>query len=156
MFRRFPYHFTQTGHGWIWASSYGAQSDLSTSVGHCRARTWAGLGFDTMTAADGPALIGDLFKEELTGHRLMGQLTEETNAYWRSFRTVVNRRWQDGTVALTGDSARTTHFPAGLGTTLARSLGRHASVQPLLPPSACYHLRQASRRVVPIVKAAIR
>jgi len=218
MFRTFSYHFTQTGHGWIWASSYGVQSDLSTFVVHCGARTWAGLGFDTMTAADGLALIGDLFKEELMGHRLMGQLTEETDAYWRSFRTVVNKRWQDGTVALIGDSAHTTHFSAGLGTTLAIEdavalagcLGRHASIgpslreyerqrkaqvrpqqaraghsgrwfadisryidqeparfatllharrsalQPLLPPPAYYHLRQARRRAVPIVKAAIR
>jgi 2-polyprenyl-6-methoxyphenol hydroxylase-like FAD-dependent oxidoreductase len=218
LFGNFSYHFTQTSHGWIWASSYGVQSDLSTFVVHCGAQAWAGLGFDTMTAADGIALIGELFKEELMGHRLMGQLTEETNAYWRSFRTVVNERWQDGTVALIGDSAHTTHFSAGLGMTLAiedaialaDSLGRHASVgrslreyerqrmaqvrphqaqagrsgrwfagisryidqeparfatllharrsalQPLLPPSAYYHLRQARRRVAPIVKAAIR
>ena len=217
-FGTFSYHFTPTSHGWIWASSYGMRSELSTFVVHCGAATWAGLGFDTMTTADGLALIGDLFRDELTGHRLMGQLTDEADAHWRSFRTVANKRWQDGTVALIGDSAHTTHFSAGLGTTLAiedaialaESLGRHASVgrslreyerrrraqirchqaqarrsgrwftdisryidqeparfatllharrsalQPLLPPIAYYHLRQARRRVAPIVKAAIR
>ena len=135
-FDAFAYHFTETRHGWIWASSYGVRSNLSTFVVHCGARTWAGLGFDTMTAADGLALISDLFKDQLMGHRLMGQVTQETSAQWRSFRTVTNNRWQDGRVVLIGDSAHTTHFSAGLGTTLAvedaialaDSLSRHASV----------------------------
>jgi 2-polyprenyl-6-methoxyphenol hydroxylase-like FAD-dependent oxidoreductase len=216
-FGTFSHHFTQTSHGWIWASSYGVRSDLSTFVVHCAERTWAGLGFDAMPPADGLALIGDLFKDELTGHRLMGQVTDETDATWRSFRTVVNRHWQDGKVVLIGDSAHTTHFSAGLGTTLAiedaialaDSLGRYSAVgqslreyerertaqirrdqaqalrsgrwftdinryinqeparfatllharrsaiQPMLPPTAYYHLRQVQRHVVPIVKAVV-
>jgi len=62
-FGTFSYHFTPTSHGWIWASSYGMRSELSTFVVHCGAATWAGLGFDTMTTADGLALIGDLFRD---------------------------------------------------------------------------------------------
>jgi 2-polyprenyl-6-methoxyphenol hydroxylase-like FAD-dependent oxidoreductase len=135
-FDAFAYHFTETSHGWIWASSYGVRSDLSTFVVHCGARTWASLGFDTMTTADSLTLVSDLFKEQLAGHRLMGQVSDESNAHWRSSRTVTNKRWQDGTMVLVGDSAHATHFSAGLGTTLAiedaialaDNLGRHASV----------------------------
>jgi 2-polyprenyl-6-methoxyphenol hydroxylase-like FAD-dependent oxidoreductase len=40
-------------------------------------------------------------------------------ARWLNFRTVSNERWHHGNVVLAGDSAHTTHFSVGLGTTLA-------------------------------------
>jgi 2-polyprenyl-6-methoxyphenol hydroxylase-like FAD-dependent oxidoreductase len=65
---------------------------------------------------------------------------------------------------LVGDSAHATHFSTGLGTTLAiedaialaDNLGRQASVgKALLPPLACYHLRQFRRRIAPAGRAVI-
>jgi 2-polyprenyl-6-methoxyphenol hydroxylase-like FAD-dependent oxidoreductase len=134
-FRAFAYHFLETDHGWIWASSYGAEAGLSTFVVHCAEPTWAGLGFDTMPIPDCLEVLGDMFKEQLAGHRLMGQIDDPANARWQNFRTVTNERWHDGNVVLAGDAAHTTHFSSGLGSTLALedaialagNLGRHAT-----------------------------
>ena len=115
----FAYHFVETDCGWIWASSYGVGSELSTFVVHCAPETWSGLGFDSMLATDSLTLIGKLFQDQLTGHRLMGQVDDETNVRWLSFKNVTNSRWHDGNVVLLGDSAHTTHFSAGQGSTLA-------------------------------------
>ena len=118
-FRAFAYHFLPTDHGWIWASTYGVEAGLSTFVVHCAERTWAGLGFDTMPIPDCLGVLGDMFKDVLEGHRLMGQIDDPANARWQNFRTVTNERWHDGNVVLAGDAAHTTHFSSGLGSTLA-------------------------------------
>ena len=118
-FRAFAYHFLETDHGWIWGSTYGVEDGLSTFVVHCAEQTWAGLGFDTMPIPDCLDVLGDMFKEQLDGHRLMGQVGDPANARWQNFRTVTNKRWRDGNVVLAGDAAHTTHFSAGLGSTLA-------------------------------------
>jgi 2-polyprenyl-6-methoxyphenol hydroxylase-like FAD-dependent oxidoreductase len=49
----------------------------------------------------------------------MGQVGDETNARWLSFRNVSNQRWHAGRIVLAGDAAHTTHFSAGEGTRLA-------------------------------------
>jgi 2-polyprenyl-6-methoxyphenol hydroxylase-like FAD-dependent oxidoreductase len=118
-FKAFAYHFVKTECGWIWAASYGIQSELSTFVVHCSARTWAGLGFDTMPTAETLEALQKMYSEQLAGHRLMGQIDNPANARWQSFRTITNKRWHRGNVVLLGDSAHTTHFSTGEGTTLA-------------------------------------
>jgi len=118
-FRAFAYHFVKTECGWIWAASYGIQSELSTFVVHCSAQTWAGLAFDAMSAAESLGVLQEMYSEQLSGHRLMGQIGDPLNARWQSFRTVTNKRWHQGNVVLLGDSAHTTHFSTGEGTTLA-------------------------------------
>jgi 2-polyprenyl-6-methoxyphenol hydroxylase-like FAD-dependent oxidoreductase len=116
----FPvYNFVLTESGWIWSCIYGVRSGLSTFVVHCSQETWADLGFDTMSIAESISLISDIFKEQLDGHRLIGQVGDENNARWLSFSSVHNQRWHSGNVALIGDCAHGTHFTAGLGTTLA-------------------------------------
>ena len=119
VFDTFAYHFVRTDGGWLWASTYGIGSELSTFVVHTSPETWAALGFDTMPVRDGLSFLEELFKDQLEGHRLIGQVGDETNARWLSFRNVSNRRWHDGKTVLAGDSARTTHFSAGQGTRLA-------------------------------------
>ena len=119
VFDTFAYHFIRTDHGWLWASTYGVGSKLSTFVVHTSPETWAALGFDMMPVRDSLSVLGELFKDQLEGHRLIGQVGDETNARWLSFRNVTNQRWHDGNVVLAGDSARTTHFSAGEGTRLA-------------------------------------
>jgi 2-polyprenyl-6-methoxyphenol hydroxylase-like FAD-dependent oxidoreductase len=118
-FRAFGYHFVKTVCGWIWAASYGIQAELSTFVVHCSAQTWACLGFDTMPAAETLGVLQEMYREQLSGHRLMGQIDNPINARWQSFRTVTNKRWHQGNVVLLGDSAHSTHFSTGEGTTLA-------------------------------------
>jgi 2-polyprenyl-6-methoxyphenol hydroxylase-like FAD-dependent oxidoreductase len=118
-FREFGFHFVETECGWMWAASYGIESELSTFVVHCSAQTWAGLGFGAMTAAETLAALQEIYSEQLSGHRLMGQIDKPLSARWQSFRTVTNQRWHHGNVVLLGDSAHTTHFTTGEGTTLA-------------------------------------
>ena len=113
------YHFIQTDYGWIWGCIYGVSSGLSTFVVHCSRETWASLGFDVISASESISLISEMFKEQLNGHRLIGQIDDEANARWLSFQSVKNRRWHDGNIALIGDCAHATHFTAGFGTTLA-------------------------------------
>jgi 2-polyprenyl-6-methoxyphenol hydroxylase-like FAD-dependent oxidoreductase len=140
-FDAFAYHFAQTDSGWLWASTYGVASELGTFVVHCAPETWSGLGFDTMAASDCLTALEGIFKEELDGHRLMGRVGDATDIRWLSFRNVTNRRWHDGNVVLLGDSAHTTHFTAGLGTTLAMesaivladSVHRHGDLEQALP-----------------------
>lgn len=119
VFDTFAYHFIETSGGWLWASSYGVGSGLSTFVVHTRPATWKSLGFDRMPIRDSLTFLEELFKDQLQGHRLMGQVDDKANARWLSFRNVTNQRWHDGRVVLAGDSAHTTHFSAGQGTRLA-------------------------------------
>ena len=133
----FSYHFTETAHGWICASSYGIEADLSGFVVHCAASTWRGLGFDKMTAPGSLAALREIYRDLLGEHRLIGQLGDEMNAKWHSFRTITNDRWHVGSVVLLGDSAHTTHFTIGQGTTqaiedaivLATNIGQNDSIE---------------------------
>jgi 2-polyprenyl-6-methoxyphenol hydroxylase-like FAD-dependent oxidoreductase len=119
VFDTFAYHFTRTDGGWLWASTYGVGSKLSTFVVHTSAETWKALGFDSMPIRDSLSVLSELFQDQLEGHRLMGQVGDETNARWLSFRNVKNQRWHVGNIVLAGDAAHTTHFSAGEGTRLA-------------------------------------
>jgi 2-polyprenyl-6-methoxyphenol hydroxylase-like FAD-dependent oxidoreductase len=119
IFDAFAFHFVQTSGGWLWAATYGVGSKLSTFVVQCSPETWTSLGFDTMQAADSLAILEELFKDQLDGHRLMGQVGDAANARWLNFRNVSNQSWHDGKVVLAGDSAHTTHFSIGQGTGLA-------------------------------------
>jgi len=119
VFESFTFLFVQTESGWVWAHAYGVDSSSSTFVVECSGQTWAGLGFDTMSSQAALAVLEGLFQDYLGGHRLVGQVPGGAPAQWLSFRNVSNRRWHDGKVVLAGDSAHTTHFTVGLGTTLA-------------------------------------
>jgi 2-polyprenyl-6-methoxyphenol hydroxylase-like FAD-dependent oxidoreductase len=119
IFDTFAFHFVQTSSGWLWAATYGVGSKLSTFVVQTSPETWTTLGFDTMQAADSLAILEELFKDQLQGHRLMGRVGEVADARWLNFRSVSNQCWHDGKVVLAGDSAHTTHFTVGQGTGLA-------------------------------------
>lgn len=119
VFESFTYAFVRTDSGWVWAYGYGIDAESSTFIVECSARTWTGLGFDTMAPRDGLRLLGKLFERHLDDHELIGQARGGCDAGWLNFRTVTNRRWYSGNVVLTGDAAHTTHFTIGSGTTLA-------------------------------------
>lgn len=136
-FPDFSYIFVPTASGWIWAHAYVIEPAVSTFVVECPPETWAGLGFDTMSADAALAVIEDLFKDHLDGHRLIGELGDGSQARWLNFRTITNPSWHSGNVVLLGDSARTAHFSVGMGTTLAiadaialaDSLHQHADLE---------------------------
>jgi len=119
VFEQFNFLFTPTESGWIWAHTYGIDSESSTFIVECASETWHGLGFDAMSTDDALPILERIFKEHLSGHRLIGDLGDGTKARWLNFRTISNPRWHSGKVVLVGDSAHTAHFAIGMGTTLA-------------------------------------
>jgi 2-polyprenyl-6-methoxyphenol hydroxylase-like FAD-dependent oxidoreductase len=119
VFDQFNYIFVSTDHGWVWAYAYKFDAKMSTFIVECSPQTWSGLGLDTLSADDGVALLGDLFKDSLHGHRLIARFPDGTYARWLNFGTVTNERWHSGNIVLAGDSAHTAHYSLGQGTKLA-------------------------------------
>ncbi|MET9827724.1 FAD-dependent monooxygenase [Streptomyces sp. NPDC006385] len=124
-FDAFTFAFVETDHGWIWCygygygCGYGVGPASGTVVVECAPETWTGLGLDTVSAADGLALLEKLFADALDGHPLTGRADADGRARWRNFRTLTNRTWHRGNLVLLGDAAHTTHYSIGAGTTLA-------------------------------------
>jgi 2-polyprenyl-6-methoxyphenol hydroxylase-like FAD-dependent oxidoreductase len=96
------------------------------------------LGLDSIPPIACLTRLENIFAEHLDGHQLIGQ-ADHTHS-WLSFRTVRNEKWSDGNVVLAGDSAHTTHFSIGMGTTLAlgdaialaENIHRHSSLETAL------------------------
>ncbi|MGD0561246.1 MAG: FAD-dependent monooxygenase [Streptosporangiaceae bacterium] len=138
IFERFTYAFAPTEAGWLWAYAYGADSRRSTFVVECSRDTWMRLGLDSIPPIACLTRLENIFAEHLDGHQLIGQ-ADHTHS-WLSFRTVRNEKWSDGNVVLAGDSAHTTHFSIGMGTTLAlgdaialaENIHRHSSLETAL------------------------
>lgn len=119
VFEEFRYIVAPTNSGWIWAYAYGVNAESSTFIVECAPETWAGLGFDMMSTDDALPTLERIFNDHLAGHRLIGTLGDDNTAGWLNFRTISNHRWHSGKIVLVGDSAHTTHFTIGMGTTLA-------------------------------------
>ena len=119
VFEQFNFLFVPTESGWVWAHTYGIDSVSSTFIVECAPETGLDLGFSVMSTYDALPILEGIFKEHLSGHRLIGNLGDGTEARWLNFRTISNPRWHSGKVVLIGDSAHTAHFAIGMGTTLA-------------------------------------
>jgi 2-polyprenyl-6-methoxyphenol hydroxylase-like FAD-dependent oxidoreductase len=119
VFEQFNFLFVPTESGWVWAHTYGIDSASSTFIVECAPETWHGLGFAAMSTYEALPILEGIFKEHLSGSRLIGDLGDGTKARWLNFRTISNLRWHSGKVVLVGDSAHTAHFAIGMGTTLA-------------------------------------
>jgi 2-polyprenyl-6-methoxyphenol hydroxylase-like FAD-dependent oxidoreductase len=119
VFEQFNFLFVPTESGWVWAHTYGIDSASSTFIVECAPETWHGLGFAAMSTYEALPILEGIFKEHLSGYRLIGDLGDGTKARWLNFRTISNPRWHSGKVVLVGDSAHTAHFAIGMGTTLA-------------------------------------
>jgi 2-polyprenyl-6-methoxyphenol hydroxylase-like FAD-dependent oxidoreductase len=158
VFSQFNYIFVSTDHGSVWAYAYRFDAQTSTFIVECSARTWADLGLGTMSVDDGVALLGELFKDQLDGHRLIAGLPDGTSARWLNFGTVINERWHTGNVVLAGDSAHTAHFSLGQGTkialedaiALAVNLQRHTDLETAL---AAYEKQRKAELVRPLSEA---
>ena len=119
VFDSFNFIFVPANSDWIWAHTFGVGAQSSALVVECTAEAWTGLGFDSVSVDDALPIIECLFKDCLDGHRLTSDLGDGSKARWLSYKTISNKHWHSGNIVLIGDSAHTSHFSIGMGTTLA-------------------------------------
>jgi anthraniloyl-CoA monooxygenase len=129
LFDAFTFGFERTDAGWIWFHAYRFDADASTFIVECAPHTWRDLGLDRASPQDTVATLERIFARHLRGQPLLHQAGQPRQdgrprqdpgvMPWNRFTDVTNRRWVDGTVALMGDAAHTTHFSIGSGTTFA-------------------------------------
>ncbi len=113
-YRAFTFLFKQTRHGLFRVHAYRYHEHGSTFIAECREETWRALGLAGADEDRTLAVLGEVFAEELAGHRLI-----KNRSIWRNFPTVRCGRWHAGNVVLVGDAAHTAHFSIGSGTKLA-------------------------------------
>jgi 2-polyprenyl-6-methoxyphenol hydroxylase-like FAD-dependent oxidoreductase len=158
VFDSFTFAFVETEHGWIWCYGYGFSAEHSTCIVECSVPTWTGLGLDRATEADSLSLLERLFAGPLDGHRLIGRATGDGGARWLNFRTLTNRTWHRGNLALIGDAAHTTHYSIGAGTTLALedavSLAGALRAHPDLGTALGQYERERKSALLPVQSAA--
>ncbi len=118
VFDAFTFLYVKSHAGWIWCHAYAIDECTSTFIVECTTETWAGLGFDVLTARDGIPLLEELFAAELEGERLRSRSPDDAVLPWLNFRTITNEHWFAGNTVLMGDAAHTTSFSIGSGTRL--------------------------------------
>lgn len=117
VFDTFQWHFRRTEAGWIWCWVYASAQQNSTFIVECAPDTWTGL-FGSLDHAAQLRRIDEIFSDALDGHPVMDPPEASTPSEWVVFREIRNRSWHHGNLALAGDSAHTTHFGIGSGTSL--------------------------------------
>ncbi len=113
-FPAFTFYFKPSPAGLWRTHAYQYAPGRSTFIVEAREETWKASGLDENDERATVAYLEQLFKEELNGHRLLGN-----RSIWRRFPTVRNARWHSANVVLLGDAAHTAHFSVGSGTKLA-------------------------------------
>jgi anthraniloyl-CoA monooxygenase len=113
-YRAFTFIFKRSAYGLFRVHAYPFTDTLSTFIVECREDTWRAAGLHEADEDRTVAVLGDVFAEELAGHRLI-----KNRSIWRNFPTVRCGRWHAGDVALMGDAVHTAHFSIGSGTKLA-------------------------------------
>jgi 2-polyprenyl-6-methoxyphenol hydroxylase-like FAD-dependent oxidoreductase len=131
-FRTLSQTFVRNDHGTFNAHHYRHAPEMSTFVAECDPATWERAGFATMGEDDTLSYLEQVFKETLSGERLVSN-----KSIWRNFPNLRNERWSVGNRVLIGDAQRTAHFSIGSGTRLAmedaialnKALGEHPGVE---------------------------
>ena len=120
----FTFSFRDTKWGIFIAHAYQYEPGRSTWIFETDAESFARAGLEGMNEADSASLMGDLFADDLDGHKLL-----TNRSVWRSFPMLRNARWTMGNVVLLGDAKGTAHFSIGSGTKLAMedAIALHAS-----------------------------
>lgn len=135
-FSSFTFPFVRSPGGWLWAHAYAFGEAGSTFIVETTEETWRALGLDSLGPDDTLRLLESTFADQLGGHPLILQESAGETTPWRRFATVRNSAWTDGTLALLGDAAHTSHFSVGSGTRLALedaiALARHLERAPNL------------------------
>ena len=106
--------FREDDAGVFAAHSYKFNPTTSTFIVECDPRTWASAGFESMSDEETRAYLGNVFGNDLQGHKLLSN-----NSKWINFLLVKNRNWSFQNVVLLGDALHTAHFSIGSGTKLA-------------------------------------
>ena len=113
-YRAFTFIFKPSAYGLFRVHAYPFTDELSTFIVECREDTWRTAGLHEADEDRTVAILGEVFAEELAGHRLI-----KNRSIWRNFPTVRCGTWHAGNVVLMGDAAHTAHFSIGSGTKLA-------------------------------------
>jgi anthraniloyl-CoA monooxygenase len=113
-FPAFTFYFKSDAHGLWRVHAYQYESERSTFIVEATDATWRSAGLENATEAQTIAFCERLFRDELSGHRLLAN-----RSLWRSFPTIRNERWYWKNFVLAGDAAHTAHFSVGSGTKLA-------------------------------------
>ncbi|HEX5604417.1 MAG TPA: FAD-dependent monooxygenase [Pyrinomonadaceae bacterium] len=106
--------FRENSAGVFAAHSYKFNPTTSTFIVECDPQTWTRAGFEQMSSEETLDYVGDVFAQDLNGHKLLSN-----NSKWINFLLVKNRRWFLENVVLIGDALHTAHFSIGSGTKLA-------------------------------------
>ena len=106
--------FRENSAGVFAAHSYKFSPTTSTFIVECDPQTWSEAGFEQMTSEETLDYVGEVFAQDLNGHKLLSN-----NSKWINFLLVKNRRWFFENVVLLGDALHTAHFSIGSGTKLA-------------------------------------
>jgi len=106
--------FRENSAGVFAAHSYKFSPTTSTFIVECDPQTWTKAGFGKMSSDETLDYLGEVFSQDLNGHKLLSN-----NSKWINFLLVKNRNWFFGNVALIGDALHTAHFSIGSGTKLA-------------------------------------
>ena len=127
--------FRENSAGVFAAHSYKFSPTTSTFIVECDPQTWTSAGFEQMSSDETLEYVGNVFGQDLNGHKLLSN-----NSKWINFLLVKNRRWFFENVVLIGDALHTAHFSIGSGTklamedaiALAESFKQHANVHDAL------------------------
>jgi anthraniloyl-CoA monooxygenase len=106
--------FRENSAGVFAAHSYKFSPTTSTFIVECDPQTWAGAGFEQMGSDETLDYLGEVFSQDLNGHKLLSN-----NSKWINFLLVKNKNWFFENVVLIGDALHTAHFSIGSGTKLA-------------------------------------
>jgi anthraniloyl-CoA monooxygenase len=106
--------FRENSAGTFAAHSYKFSPTTSTFIVECDPETWSRAGFEQMSSDETLDYVGEVFAQDLHGHRLLSN-----NSKWINFLLVKNRKWFFENVVLIGDALHTAHFSIGSGTKLA-------------------------------------
>lgn len=106
--------FRENSAGVFAAHSYKFSQTTSTFIVECDSQTWSNAGFEQMSSEEMLDYVGDVFAQDLNGHKLLSN-----NSKWINFLLVKNRKWFFENVVLIGDALHTAHFSIGSGTKLA-------------------------------------
>jgi anthraniloyl-CoA monooxygenase len=106
--------FRENSAGTFAAHSYKFSPTTSTFIVECDPETWSKAGLEQMSSEETLDYVGEVFAQDLHGHRLLSN-----NSKWINFLLVKNRKWFFVNIALIGDALHTAHFSIGSGTKLA-------------------------------------
>lgn len=106
--------FRENNAGVFAAHSYKFNPTTSTFIVECDPETWTTAGFEQINSEETLDYVGDVFAQDLNGHKLLSN-----NSKWINFLLVKNRKWFFENLVLIGDALHTAHFSIGSGTKLA-------------------------------------